>query len=286
MAFTRTWDTAYEATPANTDDISNDAERLRDTKVDVRERMEQDHSWAGDSDDGFHKFATMMKRSSDPAAAADKLILYTKTNSDKLYGREPSGEILQITPPVGSGFVTFLSTQPNGYIFADGRTIGNSTSGADHQGERFRELFNAIKSEGYGNAGTEDFDSSDTVTLPDLRDRVPVGERAMGSTDAGRIDNAATTLSDTGGEDQHTLTNAEMPSHNHSGTTDNSTVNLRDSGDAGTGNGVPIDTTSGGTTRTMADSSHNHSFSTSTAGSDNAHNNLQPFLVVNWIIKY
>jgi len=70
---------------------------------------------------------------------------------------------------------------PPGWIFADGKTIGNIGSGADYEGEEFRYLFNLYRLvSNYGNAGAEDFNSGDTVKTPN-----PNGNfiRSMGSAD-------------------------------------------------------------------------------------------------------
>ena len=56
---------------------------------------------------------------------------------------------------------------PPGWIFADGSTIGAPGSGADYENEDFRYLFNLYKVvTAYGNTGSEDFDSFDTVKIP------------------------------------------------------------------------------------------------------------------------
>lgn len=68
---------------------------------------------------------------------------------------------------------------PEGYIFANGDTIGAVGSGADHEGEDYRYLFDKYKLiTNYGNAGTEDFDTGDTVLIPN-----PAGRfvRSVGS---------------------------------------------------------------------------------------------------------
>jgi hypothetical protein len=57
---------------------------------------------------------------------------------------------------------------PYGWIFADGKTIGDVGSGADHEGAEFEYLFDAYKLiSNYGNAGTEVFANGDTVKIPD-----------------------------------------------------------------------------------------------------------------------
>lgn len=101
---------------------------------------------------------------------------------------------------------------------------------------------------GVGNGST-------TFNLPDLRGRVAVGK------DSGTF----SSLGATGGAETHTLTEAQMPSHLHS-------IAISGFGGAwqvGNGQGAP-----GG------------SQNTGSAGSSQAHNNLQPYQVVNYIIKY
>lgn len=92
--------------------------------------------------------------------------------------------------------------------------------------------------------------------VPDLRGRVAVGKST---------DTEFDTLGETGGEKTHTLTVGEMPSHTH-------TIN-----------------------RNTAASSYGFSYSSSgsggatalsgSTGGDGAHNNLQPYITLNYIIK-
>lgn len=86
MAHTRTWNTAYEAIPADGDDARGGGNRIRDLKTDISERMRQDHSWdpasADDTNDGFHEMVTFLEQASAPA---------TKTNALRLYGLDVGG---------------------------------------------------------------------------------------------------------------------------------------------------------------------------------------------------
>ena len=76
----------------------------------------------------------------------------------------PSGVMLPYTASA--------TIAPSGWIFADGKTIGADGSGADYEGEIYRYLFNLYRLiTNYGNAGTEDFDSSDTVIIPNPNGR-------------------------------------------------------------------------------------------------------------------
>lgn|SRR5512136_62918 len=101
--------------------------------------------------------------------------------------------------------------------------------------------------------------SSTTVNLPDFRGKVPVGYNSS--------ETEFKFVGKSNGEKTHTLTTAEMPAHTHS-------VNMV----SGTGwsGYVPLGATPGAT----------YSGNTNSTGDGGAHNNLQPYLTVNYIIKY
>ncbi|MCW9039385.1 MAG: phage tail fiber protein [Rhodospirillales bacterium] len=100
-------------------------------------------------------------------------------------------------------------------------------------------------------------DGSTTFNLPDLRGRAPIGV-GQGSGLSNR------SLAATGGAETHQLSVAEMPSHAHAGT-------LRSSQASQTGTDGLWGVTSG--------------TSTGSAGGNGAHNNMQPFAAINFIIK-
>lgn len=123
-----------------------------------------------------------------------------------------------------------------------------------------------------------------TFAVPDLRQRVPVG-----------LDlSTFQSLGVTGGAETHQLTTAQLPSHTHgAGTLTNAahTLNFRYSQNmAATGSSDVIRSIEGQPaaqgTATSASFTHNITGSTASAGSDTAHNNLQPYLTVQYIIKY
>lgn len=149
------------------------------------------------------------------------------------------------------------------------------------------------------------------VTLPDMRGRVPAGKDNMGGTAASRVGptNNGTTLGGVNGQQDHQLTSAQMPSHSH-------TVNSHSHGGAvvsagahshlsRTGHGFVQNFGSGdvasflwGTAGAVAYSDnstdthagHQHTINaeapgTTPNGSDNFHNNLQPGIMTNYIIK-
>jgi microcystin-dependent protein len=98
-------------------------------------------------------------------------------------------------------------------------------------------------------------DGSTTFNLPNLQGNVPVGYKS-GDADFG-------TLGQTAGEKTHLLTTTEMPAHTHS---------------VAYGSGGPVGLSNAGT-------AGGGSVTTGSAGSGGAHNNLQPYLALNFIIK-
>jgi microcystin-dependent protein len=161
------------------------------------------------------------------------------------------------------------ATVPAGYLFCQGQSLSTTTYG---------NLFNAI---GYAYGG-----SGSSFTLPNLQNRVPVGKGPDAEFD---------TLGETGGAKTHTLTTAEMPSHTHTGSTSTNgghthgTTHYNGSfrTPAGTGGETAAldGPTYGENRQSTYAGDHSHSFTTAATGGGGAHNNLQPYIVLNYIIK-
>jgi len=174
------------------------------------------------------------------------------------------------------------ATSPTGYLMCNGSAVSRAI---------YAELFNVIGTT-YGVG-----DGSTTFNVPNLTGRVPVGLQASEPSFA--------SLGTTGGEIEHTLTIPEMPSHDHTGTTDSAGIHnhsITDPGHLHSGvpnqastalNGASNNTGNGGNTSTAVtgisinnDGAHVHTFTTNNTGGDQPHNNLQPYITLNYIIKY
>jgi hypothetical protein len=102
MVYTDTWNTAFEAIPADSEDIGQGAERIRDLKLALRERLEKDHYFdaAGtDADHGEHKWITLREQATDPTAVADKGFVYAKAvaATTELFYEDAAGNKIQLT---------------------------------------------------------------------------------------------------------------------------------------------------------------------------------------------
>jgi microcystin-dependent protein len=191
----------------------------------------------------------------------------TQAQKDALAGTgTPSGSNKFVTAdtlnenlPPGSVQMYAGASAPTGWLLCDASAVSRTTYAA---------LF-AIISTTYGVG-----DGSTTFNVPDMRGRVPVG---VGT---GTGDGASGTGLPTGGgaltavaratwkgKETHTLSEAEMPAHNHA----IPTFQSPNAGFSGAATGAF--TTAGG------------NGTSDTKGSSSAHNNTQPVMGLNFIIK-
>jgi microcystin-dependent protein len=171
----------------------------------------------------------------------------------------------QLAPQLGgmpTGAVTPYagSTAPNGYLLCDGSAISRTT---------YTALFGVVGTVyGVGDGFT-------TFNVPDLRGRVVIMTDGVASrvTSASVGGSSADTLGGSGGAETHTLTEAQIPAHTHAFTTYNV---------VGVGSSVPANSPDMATAGELYDSSA--TIAPSTGGSA-LHNNMQPWLALNYIIK-
>ena len=126
------------------------------------------------------------------------------------------------------------------------------------------------------------------VTTPDLRGRFVLGYNDVALVSEGtpydvnggsnaRV-GASLSVGTVNGEATHQLTIPEMPSHNHTGTTDN--AGYAASNHSVTVGGEVLETESADDTGT-----HTHTFTTNLTGDGDRHNNLPPYYVLAYIMK-
>lgn len=155
---------------------------------------------------------------------------------------------------------------PVGYLLCDGTAVSRS---------QYAELF-AVIGTTYGTGN-----GTSTFNLPDLRTRVPIG-----------ADSANYQLGSKGGEATHKLTQAELPNYTIPnvelvGTTNDIYCNRLEPSGIITAK-TALDKRSyafSGESNRWADYTIDASHSHSSGGSDKAHNNMQPYTVINYIIS-
>jgi microcystin-dependent protein len=164
---------------------------------------------------------------------------------------------------------------PTGWLICDGRTLLIS---------QYLALFQMIGTL-YGGNGTT------TFALPNCSGNVIVGKDSMST--------YANTLGQSGGEQTHLLVSSEMPTHAHTGTTDSAGDHTHSLNNATTvqktGNNTvtsldstpnEIDNVNTLTASVNSAGAHTHTFTTNSTGGSQPHNNLQPYITLNYIIKF
>lgn len=161
--------------------------------------------------------------------------------------------------PAGSIMAWGTNTPPANWLIADGSAVSRET---------YSSLFAVIGTQyGAGNGTT-------TFNLPDLRGRVPVG----------RNGGTFGTLGATGGAETQTLTEAQLPPHRHKVRTNTTAASVYSSTPNSTTQ--DLDANEGTVLNVFWSGSTAHGLrGTGSIGSGEAHNNLQPYQVVNYIIK-
>jgi microcystin-dependent protein len=211
---------------------------------------------------GTSKAQTLTNKTlTSPKINEDVALTATSTELNVLDGITASTAELNYVDGVTSNIQTQfnnLVSIPAGVISQWGGTAASVPTGwvlcdgtAYSRTVTYNNLFTAVGT-AYG-AG----DGSTTFNVPNLKGRVPVGLDSSQS----EFD----TRGETGGLKEVTLTEAQMPTHTHS------SLLL---GNAGGSTGLPVT----GTVTTGTN--------TGPAGSSQAHTNLQPYIVVNYIIKF
>ncbi len=165
------------------------------------------------------------------------------------YNMNEIKEKVNINTPIGAVSIFAGTVAPEGWLLCDGSAISRST---------YSDLFNVIGT----TYGTGDGDT--TFNLPNLKGKIPVGYDIS--------DSDFNVVGKTGGEKTHTLTVDEIPAHTHGiniesyVNTDSQTTHQRGGHASSTNQGQV--------------------YNTRPRGSNQPHNNMQPYVVMNYIISY
>ena len=171
------------------------------------------------------------------------------------------------------------ATAPSGWALCQGQALNRTT---------YAELFDLIGTT-FGSG-----DGSTTFNLPNLKGRAIVGQDSAQS--------EFNTMGETGGTKTHTLTTAEMPSHTHTQNSHTHTQNSHShtgmniagaaiswqaAGQSGTNKSGIFAGGTGSDPSTSATTATNQSTTATNqnTGGGGAHNNLQPYITLNYIIK-
>lgn len=162
-------------------------------------------------------------------------------------------------PFIGQLMLVCFNYAPVGWMFCDGSLLPIA---------QYQALFSLLGTT-YGGNGTTNF------ALPDLRGRVPVGATLSG----GGNSLTPRQMGGIGGSETAALTAAQIPAHNHLIATNDTSESLNTSANHYLGGGARTSiyaAQAGATTLAPA--------AVSMSGGSQPHENMQPFLGLNWII--
>lgn len=210
--------------------------------------------------DNMAQFAKGTFAARPAAATAKSGKYYLATDTGVLYLSDGTNWI-EVSPGAGSvpigamiDWAHVVEPTDTRFLMAEGRALSRTT---------YAELWNLIGTRyGAGNGST-------TFNIPDTRGRTTVADTAG----SGRL-TVSGSAGSAGGTEFHTLTTAQMPSHSH---TPRSAFYLEFNNNFGGGVGVH-----GSATHYDMNNLYG---STADTGGGGAHNNMQPYIVVNKIIR-
>lgn len=201
---------------------------------------------------------------------------------------------------VESGAITAYVglTAPSGWLLCSGKTIGDASSGGTARANADTATLFALLWDSFSNTvlpiqdsagaastrganAAADYAAHKRLPLPDLQGRVIAGKDDMSGASANRLTGLSgglngDTMGATGGEEAHVLTTGELAAHTH---TTYNTATPPGAGSALSSSNYAMGGAlyGSGAAATIG--------KTSTSGSDTAHNNVQPTIILSYIVK-
>jgi microcystin-dependent protein len=216
--------------------------------------------------------------------------IFENANEEALMSIHGNGHIYAPTlVPAGAMMMWTSTTSPKGFLLCDGASYSTSV---------FITLFAAI---GY-TYNTSVAVNSGVFQVPDMRGRVPVGRGDFANSDGWWYNNTTVkTLGGKGGNETMNLVEANLPVHSHGvgsyatgsagSHTHTATTGRQNNLATGTAKsaldvaGTGTVTSGAATISTAGDHTHTMSGTSGTTGSGVGVNMMQPYVVVNYIIK-
>ena len=173
------------------------------------------------------------------------------------------GSVLDM--PLGTVLPIATESVPEGWMLCDGREI----SIEEYQG--LYDLIGTTYGSGDSAFWAQVFYPATTFNIPDLRGRTIIGANDMGGEQSDVLAIHSASVGEVGGEEMHQLTEAEMPSHSHQVEIEGWDFVYSQGGYDGFSGPQEFPTTS--------------QEETSFEGGDQPHNNMQPYMALNYMMK-
>ncbi len=195
---------------------------------------------------------------SDPSVDANRAVGTDHIKDNSVTAAKLDSAALGVLMPTGSILPYAGSSVPTGYLFCDGNEYDQTGTHSS--------LFSTIGST-YNTGG----ETTGFFRVPDLQGRVIAGRDNMSGTSANRLTTAKSgingdNLGASGGQEDHQLTEGQIPSHTH-----------------GIG-GIALNMDTGSSSFRLSPTTGSIGETKSTGG-DGSHNNVQPTIILNYIIK-
>jgi microcystin-dependent protein len=186
----------------------------------------------------------------------------------------------------GTVVATVRTAAPTGWLLFNGDTMGSASSGATRASADHEELFKVLwdsftntdapVSGGRGASAAADWTANKTITLPDMRGRTIIGT-GTGSGLSARTHGAKV------GAETHTLGESEMPLHGHPFRA--TYVSAASAAVQTTGGFLTNNGSASSQVAYTGAVSNNQGQQIGGTGGGAAHNNMQPSMVLNWMVK-